>query len=111
MKPDSSRIAVALVSELDRDPLIKLIPELRDELIFFRDENGKIRARSSICPHAGGDFQWCPKKRELRCRWHGLRFDVDGGACRDRPTLRLREYFCESDGVQVFVRRKSDESA
>ena len=54
------------------------------------DLAGEIVAHSAICPHWLGPLDQAPVvKGEIRCPWHGYRFDVASGACRARPTLNL----------------------
>ena len=54
------------------------------------DLAGKIVAHSSICPHWLGPLDEAPVvEGEIRCPWHGYRFDVASGVCRAHPTLNL----------------------
>ena len=64
------------LSELKAEKKVtKFIIELKDEVSVFW-MNGKPKAISSICPHFGGEFDYDSKKEQLRCRWHGWKFDL-----------------------------------
>ena len=84
-----------LPSELpraDSDPVrLRLLGE---NLIAFRDTNGRIGVLANNCPHRGASlFFGRNEEAGLRCVYHGWKFDADGH-CIDMPNLRsasLRE--------------------
>ena len=51
---------------------------LKDEISAFHT-NKEIYVYSSICPHFGGEFEYNEKNLEIRCLWHGWKFDVTTG--------------------------------
>ncbi len=52
--------------------------------------DGALLAHAATCPHALGPLDDGEIESGLvRCPWHGYRFDLRSGACRDRPGLRL----------------------
>ncbi|MCA1661294.1 MAG: Rieske (2Fe-2S) protein [Novosphingobium sp.] len=54
------------------------------------DLDGALVAHSTTCPHWLGPLGDAPViAGEVRCPWHGYRFEVAGGACRAHPELRL----------------------
>ena len=54
------------------------------------DLEGEIVAHSAICPHWLGPLDEAPVvDGEIRCPWHGYRFDVASGVCRAHPALTL----------------------
>src|SRR5216684_202405 len=75
-----------LSSELpspDSDP--KRVLLLGEQLIAFRDTNGKIGLLANNCPHRGASlFFGRNEESGLRCVYHGWKFDVDG-TCLDMP--------------------------
>src|SRR5437762_5081776 len=75
-----------LSSELpspDSDPLRVML--LGEQLIAFRDSNGKIGLLANNCPHRGASlFFGRNEESGLRCVYHGWKFDVDGN-CIDMP--------------------------
>jgi phthalate 4,5-dioxygenase oxygenase subunit len=79
-------VPVLLASELpapDSDPLrVRLLGE---DLIAFRDSNGRIGLLGNHCPHRGASlFFGRNEEAGLRCVYHGWKFDVDG-TCVDMP--------------------------
>ncbi len=75
-----------LPSELpraDSDPLRFRI--MGEDLIAFRDTNGKVGFLANNCPHRGASlFFGRNEEAGLRCVYHGWKFDVDG-TCIDMP--------------------------
>src|SRR5215470_10195105 len=67
----------------DSDPIrVRLLGE---DLIAFRDTNGKVGLIQNNCPHRGASlFFGRNEEAGLRCVYHGWKFDVDGH-CIDMP--------------------------
>jgi phthalate 4,5-dioxygenase oxygenase subunit len=67
----------------DSDPVrVRLMGE---DLIAFRDTNGRVGLVQNNCPHRGASlFFGRNEESGLRCVYHGWKFDVDG-ACVDMP--------------------------
>src|SRR6476469_6472473 len=69
--------------ERDSDPVRVLL--LGEQLIAFRDSNGKVGLLANNCPHRGASlFFGRNEESGLRCVYHGWKFDVDGH-CVDMP--------------------------
>jgi phenylpropionate dioxygenase-like ring-hydroxylating dioxygenase large terminal subunit len=79
-------LPAALSSELpsaDSNPLRVLL--LGEQLIAFRDSNGKIGLLANNCPHRGASlFFGRNEEAGLRCVYHGWKFDASG-QCIDMP--------------------------
>src|SRR5207248_10812408 len=76
----------ALLSDevvIDGDPLrLKLLGE---DLIAFRDTDGRVGMLGVHCPHRGASlFFGRNEEGGLRCVYHGWKFDVSGN-CLDMP--------------------------
>lgn len=75
-----------LSSELpgpDTDPVRVLL--LGEQLVAFRDTNGRVGLLEESCPHRGGAlFYGRNEACGLRCIYHGWKFDVTG-RCVDMP--------------------------
>jgi len=76
-----------LPSELpaaDCDPVrLRLLGE---DLVAFRDSNGRIGILHELCPHRRASlFYGRNEDCGLRCVYHGWKFDVDGN-CVDQPS-------------------------
>lgn len=59
---------------------LTLLPEFMDEpLLISRDKNHQIHCLSNVCTHRGNLMVEKPcKLHDLRCRYHGRRFHLDG---------------------------------
>src|SRR6201993_639239 len=79
-------IPAMLSSELpapDSDPLRVML--LGEQLIAFRDTNGKVGVMAHNCPHRGASlFFGRNEEAGLRCVYHGWKFDTAGN-CVDMP--------------------------
>src|SRR6266511_3854764 len=75
-----------LSSELpERDCAPVRITLLSEELIAFRDTNGRIGLLDRHCPHRGASlFFGRNEECGLRCVYHGWKFDI-AGQCVDMP--------------------------
>src|SRR6266446_2113723 len=75
-----------LSSELphpESDPVRVLL--LNEQLIAFRDSNGKVGLVANNCPHRGASlFFGRNEEAGLRCVYHGWKFDTAGN-CLDMP--------------------------
>jgi phthalate 4,5-dioxygenase len=79
-------LPVALSRELPKTdcPPVRL-RILSEDLIAFRDTNGKVGLLSRYCPHRGASlFFGRNEEGGLRCVYHGWKFDTNG-ACVDMP--------------------------
>ena len=58
---------------------------LGEDLVAFRDTNGRVGLLGAHCPHRGASlFFGRNEECGLRCVYHGWKFDVDGN-CLDMP--------------------------
>src|SRR5579864_7136331 len=75
-----------LASELphiDSDP--RRVRILGEDLVAFRDSNGRLGFIQNNCPHRGASlFFGRNEEAGLRCVYHGWKFDVEGN-CVDMP--------------------------
>ena len=107
-------LPVLLSSELpgpDSTPLrVKL---LNEDVIAFRDTDGRVGLVDAYCPHRGAPmFFGRNEENGLRCVYHGWKFDVDG-VCVDLPNapegetfrhkVRIRSYPCLEAGDLVWA--------
>ncbi len=75
----------ALVDELEGERPVKPVRLLGENLVLFKDEQGRYGLLARHCPHRGADLAF--GRREdggLRCAFHGWLFDVTG-QCRETP--------------------------
>ena len=107
-------VPAMLSSELphpDSDPVRVLL--LNEQLIAFRDSNGKVGLVANNCPHRGASlFFGRNEEAGLRCVYHGWKFDVDGN-CIDMPNepaesdfrtkVKAVSYPCQERGGIVWT--------
>ncbi len=79
---------VALAAELkERDGPPVRVNILGEELVAFRDSEGRVGLLEAHCPHRGANlFFGRNEKCGLRCVYHGWKFDVSGKAL-DLPNV------------------------
>jgi phenylpropionate dioxygenase-like ring-hydroxylating dioxygenase large terminal subunit len=59
---------------------------LGEDLLAFRDSDGRVGLVDSLCPHRRAPlFYGRNEECGIRCAYHGWKFDVDGN-CADLPT-------------------------
>jgi choline monooxygenase len=97
-----------LVADLDhvRTPRqvhpIALVDGFVDEpMVLARDDDDRLRCLSNVCTHRGNVVVEQPGScAQLRCRYHGRKFDLDG-SCRSMPEFEQVEGFpCERDNLR-----------
>lgn len=73
---------------------IDLLPGLLDEpILLTRDTQDQVHCLSNVCTHRGMKLcEGASNERFLRCRYHGLRFGLDGAF----------QHMPEFDGVEGF---------
>jgi phenylpropionate dioxygenase-like ring-hydroxylating dioxygenase large terminal subunit len=75
----------ALVEELDGPRPIKPIRLMGEDLVIFRDDQGRYGLVGRSCPHRGTDLAFGRLENGgLRCAFHGWLFDVNG-KCLETP--------------------------
>ena len=78
----------ALLSEElpERDGPPKKIRILGEDLLAFRQTDGRVGIVEPHCPHRGANLYFGRNEEcGLRCAFHGWKFDIDGN-CIDLPT-------------------------
>ena len=84
---------IALVADIEDDQPIAL-KVMDEELVLFRDEEGKLGLLGLHCPHRGGDLSYGRiEAGGLRCVYHGWVFDVNG-KCLEQPAEPPGHEFC-----------------
>ena len=75
----------ALVDELEGPRPVKPVRLLGENLVLFRDEQGRYGLLHRHCPHRGADLAFGRRENGgLRCSFHGWLFDVTG-QCLETP--------------------------
>jgi nitrite reductase/ring-hydroxylating ferredoxin subunit len=81
------------------------------ELVVYRTESGEARVAGAWCPHLGAHLGHCGRveAEQLRCTFHGLRFD-GAGSCdatgygtKPPPSARLKPWATREAYGQIFA--------
>jgi 5,5'-dehydrodivanillate O-demethylase len=106
---------VAAASELARHPT-KYVKLLGEELVLFRDEQGRLGLIGAYCPHRRANLAYgIPEADGIRCCYHGWKFDR-AGRCVEQPfeetvkpgnnfkdKIQLPAYAAEELGGLIFA--------
>jgi phenylpropionate dioxygenase-like ring-hydroxylating dioxygenase large terminal subunit len=72
-----------------------------EPITIGRKEDGTLFALRDICPHRAAPFSAGRIKNDtVECPYHGWRFDVNDGLCKDIPAL-CKEQSVKTDGIKV----------
>jgi 5,5'-dehydrodivanillate O-demethylase oxygenase subunit len=75
---------IAATVEL-QDKWTRRIRLLGEDLVLFRDRQGRIGLIGEYCPHRRASFAWgLPTQDGIRCPYHGWEFNGQG-SCLDQP--------------------------
>ncbi len=84
----------ALVDELAGERPIKPVRLLGEDLVIFRDRQGRYGLVGRACPHRGTDLAYGRlEDGGLRCAFHGWLFDVNGH-CLETPAEPEESNLC-----------------
>jgi phthalate 4,5-dioxygenase oxygenase subunit len=107
-------LPVALSEELPGPDCVPVkLKILNEDLIAFRDSDGRVGLVDAFCPHRGAPMFFARNEESgLRCVYHGWKFDVSG-ACVDLPNtpegqeyrhkVKTIAYPCREAGGMVFA--------
>ncbi|MEA2988866.1 MAG: hypothetical protein QOG83_1577, partial [Alphaproteobacteria bacterium] len=86
----------ALVDELAGNRPVKPLRLLGEDLVLFRDDQGRHGLIARACPHRGTDLAYGRlEDGGLRCAFHGWLFDVTG-QCLETPAEPEGSRMCAS---------------
>ncbi len=75
---------------------------LGEDLVAFRDTNGKVGLLDEYCPHRLASlFLGRNEECGLRCVYHGWKFDIEGN-CSDMPNEPAESRFKEKIHLQAY---------
>ena len=93
------------VAQPDSPPVRTRI--LGEDLVAFRDTEGRVGLFARACPHRGASlFFGRNEEAGLRCVYHGWKFDVSG-ACADMPSEPAESNFKTKVRVAAYPTRES----
>jgi len=98
-----------LLSDELRDPVgvQKRVTVLGEELLAFRDAQGRVGLVDPVCPHRGADLYYGRNEEEgLRCVFHGWKFDVEG-QCIELPTAPRTSPYKDTVKIKSYPTREA----
>jgi phthalate 4,5-dioxygenase oxygenase subunit len=100
-------IPVLLSAELpERDCPQKKLKVLGEDLLAFRDTDGRVGLVEPVCPHRGANLYYGRnEQRGLRCVFHGWKFDVTG-QCVDMPTAAPDSMYKQRVNIKAYPTRE-----
>jgi phthalate 4,5-dioxygenase oxygenase subunit len=102
-------IPVLLAEQLrERDGAPVRVKVLGEELIAFRDSDGRVALVEPRCPHRGASlFFGRNEGGGIRCAFHGWKFDADG-QCMEMPTVapEAAGRMCEKARIKAYPTRE-----
>ena len=98
----------ALVDELVGNRPVKAVRLMGEDLVVFRDEQGRYGLVGRHCPHRGTDLAYGRLEAGgLRCAFHGWLFDVDG-KCLQTPAEPDNSQSVRQHQAQVLSGRRKE---
>ncbi len=96
-------LPVALAEDLPGVDCVPLrVRLLGEDLIAFRDTDGRVGLLDAYCAHRGAPmFFGRNEENGLRCVYHGWKYDVDG-VCTDLPNAPEGETFKEKIKIKSY---------
>jgi phenylpropionate dioxygenase-like ring-hydroxylating dioxygenase large terminal subunit len=99
------------LAEPDGEPIAFRL--LGEDLVAFRDTEGRIGVLDAYCPHRRAPLHFGRNEQcGLRCVYHGWKFDVDG-KCVEMPNerpktdfkhkVRMKAYYAEEWGGYIWL--------
>ena len=88
----------------DVQPLTLLPGYLNEPLMLTKDINENIHCLSNVCTHRGNlvAYKACSKARNLRCKYHGRLFELDGKLISMPEFKEVEDFPCEDDNLPVL---------
>jgi phenylpropionate dioxygenase-like ring-hydroxylating dioxygenase large terminal subunit len=92
----------ALSVELEGPRTVRPVKLLGQDLVLFRDEEGRLGLIDRDCPHRGADLAFGRLEGGgIRCLFHGWVFDVDG-KCLETPAEPEGSKLCQRVSVRAY---------
>ena len=70
---------------------------------FVVNDDGEVRALSSVCTHMGCTLHFRPEWQDLRCPCHGASFDLAGRLANGRRTWRENPYPGDAEAYPIAL--------
>ena len=103
---------IAATEDLEKS-FTKRVRLLGEDLVLYRDRNGKFGLIAEFCPHRHASFvNGIPDVDGIRCSYHGWKFDA-AGQCTEQPNepdsstfkdkVKIAGYPVEAMGGMIFA--------
>jgi phenylpropionate dioxygenase-like ring-hydroxylating dioxygenase large terminal subunit len=100
---------VALAHELETDGAPLRVKVLGEDLVAFRDTNGRVGLVEPHCAHRGANlFFGRNEDCGIRCIYHGWKYDVDG-RCVDMPNVPAGSAYHGKIAITAYPTREFGE--
>jgi 5,5'-dehydrodivanillate O-demethylase oxygenase subunit len=77
---------IAVAQELTEEKPAKFVRVLAEDLVLFRDQQGRVGLLADRCSHRGASLLYGRvEKRGIACAYHGWLYDIEGN-CLECPT-------------------------
>jgi choline monooxygenase len=85
----------------DVHPFSLLNGYLNEPLLLTHDKEGEVHCLSNVCTHRGNliAYKVCSKAANLRCKYHGRLFDLDGKFSSMPEFKEVEDFPCEDDNL------------
>lgn len=85
----------------------KKVRILGEDLLAFRDSDGRLGLVDPVCPHRGANLYYGRNEEGgLRCVFHGWKFDVEGN-CVDLPTAPSTSPYKDRMKIKAYPVREA----
>jgi phenylpropionate dioxygenase-like ring-hydroxylating dioxygenase large terminal subunit len=100
-------VPVLLSRELpEPDCAPKRVTVMGEDLLAFRDTEGRVGLVEPVCPHRGANLYYGRNEQcGLRCVFHGWKFDVSG-QCVDMPTAPAGSAYKQRIRIKAYPTRE-----
>ena len=94
-------------SGLSRPGGSEVVDTKAGKIIVVRNSDMSISAFSDKCTHKGGPIKYDEKTGQLKCPWHGSKFDAKTGAVLDGPAKSALPSYSAENAVVVDLKPKA----
>jgi phthalate 4,5-dioxygenase oxygenase subunit len=85
----------------------KKVKVMGEDLLAFRDTQGRVGLVDPVCPHRGANLYYGRNEQcGLRCVFHGWKFDVTG-KCVEIPTVAADSPFKDRINIRAYRTREA----
>ncbi|BCA53509.1 Dioxygenase, ferredoxin subunit [Nitrospira sp. KM1] len=88
----------------DVKPGSGIVAESNGKTLAVFNVDGTFYAIDNVCIHRGGPLgEGELEGSVVTCPWHGWRFDVTSGVCKNNPSGKVESYQVQVEGADIKV--------